>query len=277
MNQVRAGVFVGLVLGSLSPACSGCVSFPETTFDSTSDTDATSVPDTGTDMGSSSATQGGTDGTGSSETSDTEDSETTSATLSVCPEGLMFPSEPMFTQIATCKSSGEGTRYLDACPNHQVLVGFRGFLGYVPNTTQDYHIRLQAICGTLSFEIEAEQCRVHVPEGSTLPERGLGGTMEWERRCPTDEVLVGFFAKTGSNIDQLIFFCSPVFIQLLETRHSIVRGPSFELPPAGKGGGSLNFGPLECPEDTLATVAHIEATTSVISFGLGCQTPSTVQ
>lgn len=265
MIWARARVFLFLLLGFLGPGC--FVSFSAQEIGTETGSESTT-------QDSSSATQETTDGTGSSDTQDTEDSGTTSTILPVCPSGVNFLSEPTFTQVATCKASGQGTQFLDACPSPQVLVGFRGLLQNVPNTNQDFHARFQALCGTLSLDADGEQCHVHVQEGSTLAERGLDGTEEWERRCLADEVLVGFSAKTGSNIDQLTFFCAPVFIELFSSGYSIIRGPSSALAPAGKGGGSLNFGPLECPEGALATIAHIETTRSLISFGLGCQAPS---
>lgn len=256
-----AKVCAGLVLGLGATGC--FVSFPADTDTATQESDTTPWPDTET-VSSSSTTK----------TTDIEDSDTSSTIPPPCPKGIVFLEEPTWTQVAASKSSDQGIQYVDACPHPQVLVGFRGTLVDRPEQNVDVHGRFQAICGTLVFQSKGQVCHVQVQEGETLPERGGGGDIAWERICPTNEVLAGFYAQTGVEIDQLTFSCAPLYLQQSGNSHVLTRGLASALPPIGKSGGSQTWGPIECPEGTLATVAVIKATQYLTSLGLGCQKPS---
>jgi hypothetical protein len=244
----------------------GCfVSFPAEVDTTTQEGDTTLSTDTET--GSSSSTL---------DTSDPEDSDTSSSTIvPPCPKEVVFLEPPTLTQIAASKTD-QGIQYVDSCPHPQVLVGFRGTLVDKPEMNIDVHGRFQAICGTLVFQSNRHVCHVLVQEGDTLPERGGAGDIEWERMCPTNQVLAGFYAQAGAEIDQLTFSCAPLHVQQSGNGLSLSLGLSSALPPIGKSGGTLSYGPIECPEGELATIAHIKATQYVTSLALGCQKPSTV-
>lgn len=186
--------------------------------------------------------------------------------LPPCPKGLAFLSEPTFTPWVQGKEIE--WQYLDSCPENQLLVGFHGYLRSF--TTYEVHGRLQGICGSLSLAPDGDQCIVQTSPADTLALRGAKGDIEWTRMCPTNQIVTGFSARTGINIDQMTFRCAPLSMTGINDHYELIKGASSALTPVGGNGGS-NVGPIECSGKTMARVTNISAGDNIAAFGLGCQ------
>jgi hypothetical protein len=205
------------------------------------------------------------------------ENDTDSATAVVinpasCPEEIPFPDDLTMTELAEGKKPG--SQYLDSCPQGQVIVGFQGFLQEF--TASTVHGKMQAICGVLSLELFGNDCIVKVTPGSSLPLRGNSGDIEWTRTCPDNEVIVGFGAKTGADIDQLTFYCAPFVFLNDGDEFSISTGSAAALPKVGGIGGGTVIERIQCPDNGVARAMNLYTDTVVTAFGLGCQAPGPI-
>lgn len=232
----------------------------ESEFETSSDAD----PDNSSDSESQSTSSS------FSTENDTDNDTLTIPDLPSCPGEIAFHSSATLTGLAGGKTPG--TQYLDTCPKGQVIVGFHGFL--MDFTTALVHGRLQAICGSLSLSAIGKQCIVETKTEYTLPLRGSNGDIEWTRTCPANEMVIGFGAKTGVDVDQLTFHCAPLSVSNDGDRYSVARGFSTELPLVGGSGGGTTIGLISCPDNTVARATNIYSANIVTAFGLECQPAS---
>lgn len=189
--------------------------------------------------------------------------------IGTCPGGVELVSAIEFTDLVLTDVPGE--EFIDSCPEGQAIVGFEGFLW--DDVDRQVHGRLRAICGVPSIRRDGEQCVVEIGPGATLPDRGTSGTIEWTRMCPDDEVIMGFQAWTGHNVDIAVFRCAPLLITGDGGGYAITRGPFTDLSPVGTGDGHVNF-QQDCPDDQIATTTKLVATNFLRGMALGCQRPS---
>ncbi|MCU0663407.1 MAG: hypothetical protein MUC50_13905 [Myxococcota bacterium] len=232
-------------------AVSGCLyEFP---LKKAADTDTVTHTDTDTNPNTHTATE--------------TNSETTPIS---CPTGVAFVSSPAFTGVVFGTSGG--TRYWDECPDEQVLVGFQGWL-YSGSSGSTVHGTLGAICGKPSVSLVDGKCAVQVSAGAILPMHGSVGETKWTRMCPENEIIMGFRAWTGLDIDLIIFRCAPLLITPDENGYEITRGPYTDLSEVG-GGATTPSDQTDCPDGQIATIAELYAAGYFRAIGLGCQTPS---
>lgn len=233
-------------------------------------------PDGGDDSSFYTETESNTD-TGA-DTDDTEQDSETEAVIDTtplppCPTGIEFNSDPLFTQMASVKDTTSGTVYPDSCGPLGVVMGYQGKLFETTDLTA--HGQIQAICGVPSVIEEDGGCVVKIATGETLPMRGNNGKVEWQRLCPADQIIVGYYAKTGSNIDSLRFTCAPLVISEDATGHKITRGNPSQLMPAGGIGGPTVYEDY-CVNDQIAVISSFRSDNVLLGFGLGCQAPSPI-
>jgi hypothetical protein len=238
--------------------------------DSEIDTSGESSHDTSTDMIQDDSSESESQVTSTSSIStenESDDDPSTEQELPVCPEKIEFPpQDATLTDLASGKKTG--TQFLDTCPKGQVVIGFHGLLRDF--TTALVHGQMQAICGSLSLKSVKNQCVLEIKPADTLPLRGLNGDIEWTRTCPDHEIVVGFGAKTGMDIDQLTFYCAPLFIHREGESYLFDKGSINALPLVGGPGGGTVVGLISCPDDTVARGTNIHSDILVTGFGLAC-------
>jgi hypothetical protein len=198
------------------------------------------------------------------------ETETTSA--NACPTGLAFDSSTYYTQ-AIYGTSG-GTEYHDRCSAGQVIVGFRGYLTTIPSGTQ-VHGSLGTICGVPRVSLSNGKCIVQTSVGTSLSLRGTVGDIEWTQLCPENEIIMGFKAWIGADIDSIVFRCAPLIITSNGNGFAITRGPFTDLASVG-GEMTQPQEQTDCPDGQVATMAHLFATSYFRAIGLGCQSPTTL-
>lgn len=215
--------------------------------------------------------------TGSGSTSDTSNdtgadsgNDTGSGGEIHCPEGIELKSKILYTGLSTADI--DGAEYFDTCPSGQVIIGFEGFI-IEPEADSMTHSRFRGLCGVPSIRLVGDACVVEMKPGDLLPVRGTAGDLEWSQTCPDNEVIIGFKAWVGHNIDALIFRCAPLIIKNNAGGHTIELGEYRDMEPVGNtNGGTVDF-QRDCPDGTVATTTHLKADHSLRALALGCQEP----
>ena len=167
--------------------------------------------------------------------------------------------------------SPESQPFDDACPGDQAIIGFRG-------SVQDVGVFLvssiQTFCGRPVIA-SATATEVSVLPGAALPERGLPSGASWSQMCPRDQMVVGFWGRSGRSLDQIGFDCAGVkvardasnaFALAVDTTIS-------ELSPPNGGDGGEPFR-ASCMPGQIARVANLNASAWIDTFGLTCATPA---
>jgi hypothetical protein len=158
----------------------------------------------------------------------------------------------------------------DACPGDQAIVGFGG-------SVQDVGVFLVSSLQTFCGQPVVAGPTVSVAAGEALPERGQPSGQTWSQMCPRDQMVVGFWGRSGSSLDQIGFDCAGVrasrnaandYVLTVDTTIS-------ELSPPNGGDGGMPFRAM-CPPGQIAVVAHINADTWIDEFGLTCARPIAV-
>lgn len=184
---------------------------------------------------------------------------------------LVFPVLVSAEQCTRTLSFGEVTQteergstnvtplIVDRCPAGQALVGMDGFA--------DALVRgAQAVCGVVRID---EDDQVLVGPGTTLPFRGDGSGKAWERRCPPNQMVVGFTGRAVSAVDQLVLRCAGLSV----VGGELVLGAASELEPVGDLGG-VPFPAVDCTGGQVATATGMRQALQLDAFSLGCSTPS---
>jgi hypothetical protein len=102
------------------------------------------------------------------------------------------------------------------CPENQAVIGYEGSLTDVyvvvtpssgPSITTPTVVvgGLRTLCGSLALGPDGA---LSTQPGSTLPLRGNEYGMDWTQICPPNEVVVGFYGRSGSYLDQLGIVCA---------------------------------------------------------------------
>jgi hypothetical protein len=192
------------------------------------------------------------------------------------PSGLAL-SEPVPTDLG-----GVGSPTLDACEPGEVLIGFSGSrVVNAANGTRNWILGVQGECASASLvwdELEAAY-RVETTPTENLPLReapsGGNATQSWERRCPDDQVIVGFsgtFATDELYVESLVLRCASVHV-VRDGDWQVELGPVVELDRVGvpQSLSSELFGPTDCAAEALA-VGQQTSTRNIFiqGFGLTC-------
>ena len=156
-----------------------------------------------------------------------------------------------------------GTRFDDACPAGQVLVGLNGQAG-------GWIVRLQAVCGTPTVDGDV----VVVAPGTTLPMRGLNSGTPVSSLCPANHVVRGFTGRSGLLIDQLVMSCVSWSVSP-DGEGEFMLTESAPVTAATMGGsGGDPFADVACAAGQVAVGAVIRAGDSVDALALRCATPT---
>ena len=159
-----------------------------------------------------------------------------------------------------------GAAYDDACPVGEALVGLQGTL-----FSEEYAIiaSIEGLCGAIDVTAEAPHVTA-VFDREALPVRGRAGTgSTWAQRCPRDQVVAGFVARAGQQIDALALRCATV--RWTSGATDLALGASARTPFAGGSGGTPQP-PAECDAGQVAVGVQGGAGDWVDAFGMRCAT-----
>jgi len=118
---------------------------------------------------------------------------------------------------------------------------------------------------------------VSVVAGATLPERGTPSGQTWSQMCPRDQMVVGFWGRSGRSLDQVGFDCAGVRVSRNPPGDYVLAVDTTisELSPPNGGDGGMPFR-ARCPSGQIALTANINAGPWVDAFGLTCATPTAI-
>jgi hypothetical protein len=164
----------------------------------------------------------------------------------------------------------EAVEFDDACPADQAIIGFRGS---VADVGVFLVTSIQAFCGTLVLPAGATE--VSVVPGAALPERGTPSVATWSQMCPRDQMIMGFWGRSGRGLDQVGFDCAGVRISRSLSNDYVLAVDTTisELSPPNGGDGGMPFR-TSCMPGQIARTANINAADWIDAFGLTCATPS---
>jgi hypothetical protein len=186
-----------------------------------------------------------------------------------CPVSVVW-SNPSTTEQ---RGMPEGVPFDDTCPDDQAIIGFAGSINNVGVLLVS---SIQTLCGQLVIA-NVDATEVSVLPGATLDERGIPSGASWTQMCPRDQMVVGFWGRSGRSLDQVGFDCAGVrvsrstpfdFVLTVDTTIS-------ELSPPNGGDGGNPFRAL-CTPGQIARTANINAGNWVNAFALTCATPGAV-
>ena len=115
-----------------------------------------------------------------------------------------------------------------ACPANQVVIGFEGF----QSRNQNYPWLHSAggVCGAVSIN----GLTVTITEAGKLAVVGATNAAAWTRRCPQNQVVIGFDGNAGDWMGVLKFRCAPL---LVSGSGTITTGAVTILEGGGRGRG----------------------------------------
>jgi hypothetical protein len=168
-----------------------------------------------------------------------------------------------------------GIDHSDICPNDQVLVGFRFFLG--TRTGYEFFQRAQAICGSFSLKGPAPYT-VEIDDGPMLRLRGGGfaDDEKLERVCPKNQVVIGYSGyahSKGAQATQLR--CAPLTIDGTSEDYSVsVSDEVTELDWAGPTTSGTAVPVTDCPAGQVARGATMRVDSAISRLGISCASPT---
>jgi hypothetical protein len=186
-----------------------------------------------------------------------------------CPVSIVWNNPSSTPQFGT----PEGTEFDDTCPENQAIIGFRG-------SVQDVGVVLvssiQTFCGHLVIP-NPTVTEASVLAGATLDERGIASGQTWIQMCPRDQMVVGFWGRSGRSLDQVAFDCAGVRVSRNAANEYVLAVDTTisELTPPNGGEGGMPFR-SRCTAGQIALAANINAADWIDAFGLTCATPGAV-
>jgi hypothetical protein len=209
----------------------------------------------------------GTAGTGGNGTAGTGGSTTPDATVDLPPDSA--PAGSGITLIAGSATARRGStaggsgQAMATCPADQVVIGFEGFHGR--NQMYPWLQSAGGVCGAVSINGVA----VTIAEAGKLEVVGATNGVAWTRRCPQNQVVIGFDGNAGDWMGVIKFRCAPLLVSGSET---ITTGAVTTLDPVG-GAADNTFPTTDCASGQVARGQDIAAGTWLAAFGLLCGTP----
>lgn len=178
--------------------------------------------------------------------------------------GQSCVNEPVACSVL--KGGSGGTAYTDLCPDGQVVIGYEGHFndtvsGNYPMTV----MRLATICGAPM--IPDSDGPVTVTETTVLPVRGSHNALPFDRRCPTNHVVVGFGGSTIDLLTDLVVHCAAVSVASGE----ISIGSTTPLNELNVVENLGTFAPVNCPEGQVVKGSAIRAGEAIDAFGVVCE------
>jgi len=186
---------------------------------------------------------------------------------SSCPGTIVWSAPSPTPQFGT----PSGTGHDDECPNGAALVGFQGSIDDVGVVLVS---SIQGFCGKLAIA-SPTAAEVSVTLDSTLPQRGLATNASWTQICPRDQVVVGFYGRSGNSLDQVGFDCAHVRASPNATGDWALSVDSTisELSPPNGGDGGQPYR-ARCDSGQVARVVNVNIDQWVQAFGWTCATPA---
>ena len=160
-------------------------------------------------------------------------------------------------------TAGSTGPVMAACPADQVVIGFEGFQGR--NQMYPWLQSAGGVCGAVSINGLA----VTITEAGKLTVEGATNGAAWTRRCPQDQVVIGFEGNSGDWMGVIRFRCAPL---LVSGSGTITAGAVTTLAPVG-GAADNTFPTTDCASGQVARGQDIAAGTWLAAFGLLCATP----
>jgi hypothetical protein len=179
------------------------------------------------------------------------------------------PAGSGITLTATSATARRGTtaggagQLIASCPGDQVVIGFEGFQGR--NQMYPWLQSAGGVCGTVSINGLA----VTITEAGKLAVFGATNGAAWTRRCPQNQVVIGFDGNSGDWMGVIKFRCAPLVVSGSGT---ITIGAVTTLDPVG-GAADNTFPTTDCASGQVARGQDITAGTWMSAFGLLCATP----
>jgi hypothetical protein len=186
------------------------------------------------------------------------------------------------TPTTLAAPSAGGGAFSQNCASNEVVIGFSGTVD-PPDASTNWLRSFQAICGSLTVT-GTTTFSVQTTQAETLPKpmtnTGVGSTTQ-TRRCPSNQMVIGFDGRSGGWIDQLVFTCAPLTIGGTSPNFTLSVGtPSAPLAPLGGPGGNpfppAFPGPINCPAGQVTVGDTGRAGGFIDAFGLLCSTPHLV-
>lgn len=136
-------------------------------------------------------------------------------------------------------------------------------------------VSLQGSCASLSVT-GTTTLRVTATPAETMPLVGdAPGSVEQAQACPSDQMIVAFAGRSGSDIDQLAMVCAPLLIGGSYPNYQLSLGELAVQPGIGNLGGAP-FDQISCPVGQVAVGHEGRAATIVNTLGLLCAAPALV-
>jgi hypothetical protein len=160
----------------------------------------------------------------------------------------------------------QGPPFDDACPADQAILGFQGSVNDVGVFLVS---SIQALCAELTPPADGT-AELGVTPTVALPERGLASGTTWSQRCPPDQVVVGFWGRSGLALDQIAFDCARIHVAADRTLSVDTVLVTLSPPNGGEGGDPFR---IPCPAGQVARGAAGNADQWIQAFGLTCAAP----
>lgn len=157
----------------------------------------------------------------------------------------------------------------ELCRDNEALIGYLGNTG-----TTDKGVpvvsSLQARCGRLEAT-SGPPYTIKVMATTSLGPAGGGASNAFDALCPADEVLVGFFGRAGTSVDQVGFRCSPLLVgKDAALTITLGTGRVFGPVPNTSGGDPFDEG---CGTGAVAVGQFLNEGAWIDSLGLHCGRP----
>jgi hypothetical protein len=163
-------------------------------------------------------------------------------------------------------STGGGGNVVHSCPPNQVLIGFDGF--QARNQVYPWLQSAGGVCGSVAITGTGGSAMVSVTEGLKLQVGGATSGNAWSRRCPTNQVLIGFEGTSATWMGVIGFRCAPLVVS---GSGALTTGAVTTLPEVGAPSGSA-FPVTDCPAGKIAVGEDLTSSTWLDGFGLLCAT-----
>ena len=167
-----------------------------------------------------------------------------------------------------------GMNFSGRCAANEAVIGFSGTVEPADAAT-NWLRSFRAICGSLTTTMN-QPYAVTTTQTNMLPVRGAPQSVAQTRLCPTNQVVVGFIAKSGGWIDQIRPSCAPFVIGGTSPSYTLTLGPSTPLPDyVGGPNGDVTV-PFQCPAGQVIVGDEGRASAAIEAFGMRCARPSLV-
>jgi hypothetical protein len=165
-----------------------------------------------------------------------------------------------------------GSAFSQPCAANEVIIGYTGTID-APDAAMNQLRSFQAVCASLSVS-GTTSFAVHTTTKEILPVVGtMPGASQQTEMCPTDQIVVGFSGRSGSDIDQIVALCAPFKITGSSPSYTLSLGTETANLPVGGPGGNP-FAAIHCPSGQVAMGDEGRAAFTINAFGLLCATPT---